>query len=597
MSLYETNAFRANLQEIRFALSMWNSQGLLQQYGHPNETQDDVLEQASRFATEVLYPASVAGDREGSRLEGGKVILPSAYLPAYQNYCAAGWPGLNKSRFEIGSALPTLLTTAVTEIFNTANMALTMGFMPVGGALTLFERYGTPEQKATYIPKLSSGAWLATMAMTEPQAGTDLGAIKTRAFSKEGRTTLIGEKSLITFGDHQLTDNIVHLVLARSPDGPPGTKGLSLYVVAKFHPHDGQRNDVDCIGIEKKMGLRGSPTATLVFGSNGGAEAELLGAENRGLEHMFVLMNRARLNVAVFGLASAEAARQAASCYAVQRIQGRDGQQRPVPIIYYPDVRRMIVSMTARTETARYLAYYAASLLDQNNLASSQSQECARRLEIVTPIAKAWCTESGFEVATTGVQIHGGIGYLDESDACRYFREARAHTIYEGATAVHANDLIFRKILRDGGEAISAFFSEMRDSAQQGSRAKDIELMRASTALVDALARCEKLVQWTQTQDGLDPLRMQANGSHFLMMVGACVGAWLNILAAMIAVRNEEHWPDQLIRRKIRHARFFMQQVVAPALAMTEAITEGANSVLDAIDDFDTQPCGIEQQH
>jgi acyl-CoA dehydrogenase len=584
MALSGSDTFQPNLSELDFALSMWDLPELMRASGHSDDLADAIITEAARLAADVLFPAALSGDKIGAYLDGDRVVLPASYIEAYRVYCEAGWHGISLPTEYGGQGLPLLLSTAVTELFNTANIGLTMGLMPAAAAVALLHHYGTVEQKSVYIPKILTGAWTVTMAMTEPQAGTDLGAIKTRAFSNNSFTKLKGEKSLITFGDHEMTENIIHLVLARSPNGTDGTKGLSLYIAAKYLP-DGTRNDIACVAIEKKIGLRGSPTATLIFGSVEGAKAELLGNENRGLEQMFLLMNRARLNVAVFGLASAEGARQAASKYVVSRIQGRDKNNNPVAIINYPDVRRMIASMTARTEACRYIAYYTASLIDRSNLPGQNRGEILARLDIMTPIAKAWCTEIGFDVASMGLQVHGGVGYIDDTDASRYFREARVHTIYEGTTGVHANDLIFRKLIRDEGVAISTFYEEMRRTGEQARAVRDTDIVFTGNALLEAIERCEATTKLILANRNSGSARLQANGAHFLMMLGTCIAAWTTTQAALIASQNNR-WPAQMVRKKVRQARFFMQQVVPPAMAMSDAVVNGADAVLAVIEDF-----------
>ena len=376
-----------------------------------------------------------------------------------------------------------------------------------------------------------------------------------------------------------MTDDILHLVLARGPDGLSGVKGLSLFIVTKrVEECPGGLNDISCLSLEKKMGLRGSPTATLSFGPQGeGAVGELLGRENAGLEQMFFLMNRARINVGVFGVSSAEGARQEALRYASSRVQGRDSAGQPATILYHPDVRRMLLSMTARTEAARYLAYYAACLLDRAN--AQATSDANARLALLTPIAKSWCTETGFDVASLGVQVHGGLGYSEDSVSSQYFREARAHMIYEGTTGVQANDLIFRKILRDNGDAAKAFISQMLDEAKVAKSSGPKEIALAGQELRSSLLKLMDLVAWLPTRSSAEDARkLQANGAHFLMFFGACAAGWLSLRAAVLAATKED---ADFADAKVWNALFMMQQVLPPAAALANTLRNGSTAVLE----------------
>lgn len=558
--------FRVPLGEIRFALDVLSE---MQPQGTASVASeyDDVLEAAAKFAEQVYAPINATGDRNGCKFEAGRVSTPDGFKAAYSAYAKAGWGAIATSTDVGGRRMPFRIAIAVSEMLNAANISLAMGSMPTPGAIELLNRFGTEAQKQYYLPRIISGEWTVTMAMTEPQAGSDLGAIKTRARSDDGAIAIKGLKSLITWGEHDLTEDTLHLVLARSPDGPQGVKGLSLYLVPK-RLRDGSRNDVSCIGIERKMGLRGSPTASLSFGENGGAWAELLGQENAGLGQMFVLLNQARLRVAAFALGSAERALQAATQYARSRVQGRDENGAPTAIANHPDVQRMLTSMEARTQAIRLMLLYAASLVDRADEANGpQDNQANVRLEILTPITKAWCTEMAFDVASTGVQIFGGIGYSEECEASQYFREARVHMIYEGTTGIQASDLIFRKIIRDGGVGAKHLFEELSGSIRTTSSASV-----ALSPICDDLAEAvDRLIELTSTIVGGNKQHkkmLQANGAHFLMFAGGVIAGWLSLLAAAKAESSRDIEDSSA---KSRNLRLLVDQYIKPAATLAKA--------------------------
>lgn len=560
--------YRAPLDEIRFALRVTRTLDLCSAVRE--EEFEPVLVAGARLAEQVFAPLNGPGDREGCSFEQGRVTTPSGFRRAYSSYADSGWNAAGAAPTIGGQGLPFALTIALSEMFNSANLSLAMGLMPVPGAIELIDLFGSETQRAYYLPRLLSGEWTVTMALTEPQAGSDLGAIATQAHFERGSLLIRGQKTFITWGDHDLADNILHLVLARSPVGPPGVKGLSLYLVPKIRA-DGEFNDVKCVGIEKKIGLKASPTASLVFGDEGGASAELLGEENEGLRQMFVLLTQARLRVACFALGSAERARQAAIQYANFRVQGRDDRGRPTVIANHPDVRRMITSMEARTEAIRLLISYAAALVnapsDDGKIAYGERKT---RLEILTPIVKAWCTEVGFEVASTGLQIFGGVGYTEECEASQYFREARVHMIYEGTTGVQANDLISRKIARDGGLGAKSLFDSIRRSVKTVECAACHDLQLAREQLSAGLDTLEKLTATIARNSPALP-SLQTNGAHYLMFAGTVLACWLLWFAAAQATAAAQV-TEEFRRRKIRNARFLIEQYLAPAEALAKTV-------------------------
>src|SRR6266481_773304 len=427
------------------------------------DTVTAILEEAAKFATEVLDPLNAVGDREGATWqEGGKVKTATGFKDAYRRFAENGWNGLTKNPEHGGQGLPQLVATAVEEMWHGANLAFALCPLLTQGAIEALELVGSDEQKAKFLPKMVEGVWTGTMNLTEPQAGSDLAAVRTRAVPKaDGTFKLYGQKIFITYGEQDYTDNIIHLVLARTPTAPEGVKGISLFLVPKFMVNDdgslGARNDVHCVSIEHKLGIHASPTAVLAYGDHGGAVGYLVGEENRGLEYMFIMMNLARFTVGVEGIGVSERAYQRALAFARDRVQGRaPGLDKTVPtatILQHPDVRRMLLTMKAQTEATRALAYVTGAAID--NARRHPDADARKRhqafVELMIPIVKGWGTEVAQEVTYLGAQVHGGMGFIEETGAAQDYRDARITTIYEGTTAIQANDLIGRKTARDGG--------------------------------------------------------------------------------------------------------------------------------------------------
>jgi alkylation response protein AidB-like acyl-CoA dehydrogenase len=505
----------APLKDIRFV--MQELAGLDQVVALPGceeaspDVIDAILDEAAKFAGAVLSPLNRVGDREGAKWKDTVVTTSPGFKEAYRQFVDNGWNGLGCDPEFGGQGLPKLLSTAVSEMWKAANHAFSLCPMLTQGAIEALMIAGTDAQKAAYLPNLVSGEWTGTMNLTEPSAGSDLAAVRSRAEPVgDGTFRIFGQKIFITYGEHDMTDNIVHLVLARTPNAPEGVKGISLFVVPKFMLNAdgslGERNDVFCVSIEHKLGIHGSPTAVLAFGDNGGAIGTLVGEENRGLEYMFIMMNAARFNVGLEGLGDAERAYQRAVMYAKDRVQGTEVGVRggpKVPIIKHPDVRRMLMSMRARIEAMRALAYVTAAAQDH---AHNNPDEAARKqgqafADLMIPVVKGWSTESAIDIASLGVQVHGGMGFIEETGAAQHLRDARITTIYEGTTAIQANDLIGRKIAREKGVTIKGVIAEMRAAATL----LDGDLagigMRQSAA-VDAL---ERAVFWIVDNFSSDP--------------------------------------------------------------------------------------------
>ncbi len=553
---------------------------------------DAILEEAARFSSEVLSPLNIVGDRNGAKWLDKKVATPPGFKEAYSQFVDNGWNGLGCDPEFGGQGLPKLLSTAVSEMWKGANHAFSLCPMLTQGAIEALVIAGTDEQKAAYLPKLVSGEWTGTMNLTEPSAGSDLAAVRTRAEPVgDGTYKIFGQKIFITYGEHDMTDNIVHLVLARTPNAPEGVKGISLFVVPKFLLHadgqPGERNDVFCVSIEHKLGIHGSPTAVLAFGDNTGAIGTLVGEENRGLEYMFIMMNAARFNVGLEGLGDAERAYQRAVAYAKDRVQGTEVGVRggpKVPIIKHPDVRRMLMSMRSRVEAMRALAYVTAAALDNahSNPDFAARQKAQATADLLIPVVKGWSTESAVDIASIGVQVHGGMGYIEETGAAQHLRDARITAIYEGTTAIQANDLIGRKIAREQGATIKGIIAEMRAAVSQLNGDLVAVGVRQSAA-IDAL---EKAVFWIVANFSTEPKAVHAGAVPFLNLFGVVAGGWqMGRAAVMARARIAAGDTDGFWSAKIATAQFYADHFLTQAQGLAESVTAGAKGALDIADD------------
>ena len=554
---------------------------------------DALLDQAGKFATGVLSPLNWPGDRSGCRLEDGVVITPPGFKDAYRQFQAAGWPALSCDPEFGGQGLPHLVAHRVSEIWNGANMSFCLGPMLTSGAVNAIARHGTEEQKRMVLPKLVSGEWMGTMNLTEPQAGSDLSAVRTRAVpTGDGRYRLQGTKIFITYGEHDWTQNIMHLVLGRLPDAPEGVKGISLFLVPKFLVNAdgsmGARNEVKCVSIEHKLGIHASPTCVMAYGDKEGAVGYLVGGENRGLEHMFTMMNLARLEVGLEGIAIAERAYQKALAYAKERVQGREIGAKSgdrVTIIHHPDVRRMLMSMKAQVEAMRALGTLASAALDLSHRHPDRSERMKQQavVDLLTPVVKGWCTEQGIEVASLGVQVHGGMGFVEETGAAQYLRDARITTIYEGTTGIQAMDLIGRKVAAEKGMTARALIAEMRafDKELTGFSGHPAlgEIRRALAEGVSALSGATDWVVETYPHN----TRAAAAGAvPYLKLWGVVGGGWQMARAALAAkTRLDGDAEDfDFYRAKIATARFYAEHILPQAQAFRSAVVNGSASVL-----------------
>ena len=543
-----------------------------------------VLEEASRFAEGVLDPLYTSADREGARWSESGVTTPNGFKAAYDAFVAGGWPQLRASPEFGGQGLPILLVIAVEELFAAANLSFRLCPMLTQGASEAIAHAGSDAIKQRYLPKLVSGEWTGTMNLTEPQAGSDLAQVRTRAVPEGDHFRIFGQKIFITYGEHDLAPNIIHLVLGRVEGAPAGVKGISLFVVPKFLVNDdgslGERNDVRCASIEHKLGIHGSPTCVMMYGQKEGAIGYLVGEANRGLEYMFIMMNAARLSVGLEGYANAERAYQRARNWARERIQGRaqgPAERQPLPIAYHPDVRRMLLLMKSQIEAMRYLALYAATQLDIGGGHGDAAVRAAARArgDLLIPIVKGFCTETGLDICSMAVQVHGGMGFIEDTGAAQSLRDARIGTIYEGTTGIQALDLIGRKLQRDGGEALNSLLADIRAELGAPAGAKN----DIGAAVLTAVDRLESGARHILERAGVDAQEPAAVAVAFLQLAGVTLGGWLMARAARRA-DSAVGADAAFIRLKHQTAAFYATHVLSRSLSFLAEVQDGAASVL-----------------
>lgn len=591
-------AYRAPASDMRFVINelagFESVRALIEDEDLTGDLVDAILNEADKFASEVLGPLNVVGDREGCVLENGIVRTPTGFREAYSRFVEGGWNGIHFSPEHGGQGLPRLVSTAVSEMWTGANMAFGLCPMLTQAAADALARHGSESLKAAYLPKLVSGEWTGTMNLTEPQAGSDLARVRTRAVPDgNGAYRITGQKIFITFGDHDLTENIIHMVLARLPDAPDGVHGLSLFLIPKVLIREdgslGQRNDLRVVSLEHKLGINGSPTAVMSYGDNEGALGFLVGEENRGLELMFTMMNAARLAVGLEGIGIAERAYQDARAYALERVQGRpvgNEDPSPVPIAHHPDVQRMLMSMKSQTEAGRALAYAVAADADiaERHPDPEVRRRHQRMVDLLTPVVKAWSTDVGIEVASTAIQVYGGMGYIEESGVPQHLRDARIAAIYEGTNGIQAADLASRKVARDGGAAAGELIAELRaveaELAAGGERLAPMH-RRLSVGLDDLAAATGWLVQTFPAH----PRRVAAVAAHYLRLMGIVAGGGLMAKAALQAARHLDAGEGDrgFWQAKLRSARFFAEVYVSRSGALRLLVTDGWGA-LEALD-------------
>jgi 3-(methylthio)propanoyl-CoA dehydrogenase len=554
------------------------------------ETAQAVLEECARFNEGVVAPLNADGDKNPSSWKDGKVTTTAGFVQAYQGFAQGGWQGLQHPADFGGQGLPKTIGAACIEMLNSANLSFALCPLLTDGAIEALLTAGSDELKAVYLEKLVSGEWTGTMNLTEPQAGSDLAMVRSRAEPQpDGTYKVFGTKIFITYGEHDMADNIVHLVLARIPGAPEGVKGISLFVVPKFLVNAdgslGARNDVHCVSIEHKLGIKASPTAVLQYGDNGGAVGYIVGQENRGLEYMFIMMNAARFAVGIQGIAVAERAYQKAVEYARDRVQSRpvDGSVNgPAAIIHHPDVRRMLMTMRAYTEGCRAMASVAAAAYDaahhhQDPAARKQNQAF---YEFLVPLVKGYSTEMSLEVTSLGVQVHGGMGFIEETGAAQYYRDAKILTIYEGTTAIQANDLVGRKTARDGGQTAQAIAAQIEKTEGELARRDSVAARAVAKRLAAARKAFLDVVAFVVQQSKGSPNAVFAGSVPYLMLAGNLMAGWQLARSLLVAEDLLQKGQDvDFMRAKITTARFYADHLLAKAPGVRDSIVEGAESV------------------
>lgn len=552
-----------------------------------------IIPEAAKFFEQEVAPNNWDADTQPAHLKDGQVITAPMLAGAYQQMVEAGWCGISGNPKYDGAGFPGVVDVAVQEMLQSANMGFSLLPMLTRGVIHALNLYGTDEQKDTYLANLISGVWSGTMNLTEPQAGTDLSAVKTKAVPQGDHFLISGQKIYITWGDHELAENIIHLVLARTPDAPAGNQGISLFLVPKYLINAdgslGERNDVKPVGVEHKLGIHSSPTCTLQFGDQGGAVGYLVGPENQGLMCMFSMMNNARLSVGHQGVGIGERAYQQAVAYASERVQGKvAGVEGKAPIIHHPDVKRMLMQMRALTEAGRALSFYAIAQEDRSHHHSDEQvrAKSARAVEVLTPLVKGWCTESSMESTSLGVQVHGGMGFIEETGAAQHMRDARILPIYEGTNGIQALDFIGRKCLRDGGEGVNELLAEMAATVS-ASKTDSLQVAELIKSLEMALEQCRQALAYVLGHAEQSP----AVAYNYMMLFGNSVSFWLlTKLAVAAQAELDAGAEDRYYNQKLATARFFASQILTRNNAYLASLQQGAETIVElGAEDFVTR--------
>jgi len=583
--------YQPRLDEITFTLNHvagLDAVSKLNGYQHADpETVGTILDEAGRFFSEVIAPLNRIGDQQGSVLTAdGTVKTPDGFKDAYRKYVESGWASAHMPEQWGGGGLPYIVGVVIQEMFKTANMAFALAPTLTHGAVEALERHGSDQLKTTYIEKLVSGEWTGTMNLTEPEAGSDVGALRTKAIKQDdGSYRLFGTKIFITWGDQDLTENILHLVLARTPEAPPGTRGISMFLVPKFivdgNGDPGERNDLKVLSLEHKLGIHASPTCVISFGDGGeGAVGYLVGDEQEGMRNMFTMMNAARVGVGMEGVAIGERAYQQALGFARERVQGRPigaGGKESVPIIEHPDVRRMLLTMKAYVEAMRSLLYVTAGEGDHmfHGETEERRQLACDRLALLTPIVKAWCTDVGVELASIGVQVHGGMGYVEETGAAQYLRDSRIAPIYEGTNGIQAVDLVLRKVPLENGAVVARLLREMTEVVDRMADHDDLALFREELSV--ALQGLAETSTWIgERLTAGDIASALAGASPYLRQFGTVLGGWLLATAALEALNGPSGFDQDFLKEKVNTARFYGEQLLPMANGLVPAVKGGA---------------------
>jgi 3-(methylthio)propanoyl-CoA dehydrogenase len=562
------------------------------------DTVTSILEEVGKLATNVLSPLNRSGDKEGAKWNNGVVTTPKGFKDAYWQYAEGGWSALSGPTEFGGQGLPHSVAIPVSEIIGSANMAFKLCPLLTNGAVDALMVHASQAIKEKFLPKMVSGEWTGTMNLTEPQAGSDLALVRSKAVPQaDGTYRIFGQKIFITYGEHDYTDNIIHLVLARIEGAPEGVKGISLFVVPKNHLNAdgtvGARNDVKCVSIEHKLGIHASPTCVMAYGDNGGATGFLVGEANRGLEYMFVMMNAARLGVGLEGVSIAERAYQHAIVWARERVQGRPvvpvpakfgDKPKSVPIIFHPDVKRMLMTMRAYAEATRALIYWSANCLDIAERSTDEKEQRMHQalVDLMIPIVKGWSTEAGIDVTSLGIQVHGGMGFVEETGAAQYYRDSRISAIYEGTTGIQANDLVGRKVGREGGQTALALIAEMQKLVAALEGTSDVNLKAFAKTLNVGIREFKRATEWIVEVFPANPGAVNAGAVHYLKLAGTVCGGWMMGRAALVASQHlaKGEGDSEYLKAKIITTRFYGDHIMSLANGYADAITTGADSVL-----------------
>ena len=588
------SSYAAPLKDMQFVLTELAGLDKVAALPGCDEATADVVEailaESAKFTEGVLAPLNWTGDREGVRWTDKAVTMPKGFKEAYAQFVDNGWNALGGNPEHGGQGLPKLVSAAVQEMWKSSNMAFSLCPLLTLGAVEALEIAGNEQQQAMYLPNMISGKWTGTMNITEPQAGSDLAAIRSRAVPQaDGTYRIFGNKIFITYGDHDMAENTIHLVLARTPDAPEGVKGISLFVVPKFlvNPDGslGARNDAFCVSVEHKLGIHASPTCVMALGDSGGAIGTMVGKENEGLKYMFVMMNAARFAVGLEGLAISERAYQHAVAYAKERVQGRaiEGSAAGVAIIKHPDIRRMLMLMRANTEAMRALAYSVAAAHDAAHRHPDAAERAQNQayVDLMIPVVKGWSTETGNEMAYLGVQVHGGMGFIEETGAAQFMRDARITTIYEGTTGIQANDLMGRKIAREGGATIKSVIGMMQKTQGEAAQQKGAEFAAIAAALGRGIEALKLATDYIVASYGKDVRAVAAGAVPFLRLMGNVSGGWMMARAALVAQgKIAAGDSDPFFPAKIATAHFYADHVMAAVAGLAQEVVQGGASAL-----------------
>lgn len=588
-------SYKAPLKDMLFVMNELAGLSAINQLpGCEDATADTalaVLEENAKFCGNVVAPLNHSSDKEPSFWHDGQVTTANGFKEAFKGFAEAGWQGVQHPSEFGGQGLPKLVATPCIEMLNASSISFALVALLTDGAIEALLTAGTDEQKSLFLEPLISGKWTGTMNLTEPQAGSDLAAVRTRAVPQgDGTYKVFGTKIFITYGEHDMAENIVHLVLARTPDAPPGVKGISLFIVPKFLVNAdgslGERNDAHCVSIEHKLGIKASPTAVLQFGDHGGAIGTLVGEENRGLEYMFIMMNAARFGVGMQGIGLADRSYQQAVAFAKDRVQSRDlaGSSGPVSIIHHPDVRRMLMSMRSQVEAARALAYVGAGISDLAHHHPDADTRTANQAvyEYLVPIIKGWSTEMSQDVTRDGVQVHGGMGFIEETGAAQHYRDAKILTIYEGTTAIQANDLVGRKTVRDGGAVAKGIIAQVRATEAQLAGVGGADFGAIACHLAGGSAALEAVVEYMVANMRSDIKGVFAGSVPYLRLAGIVLGGWQMARAALVAQQKLDAGEGDaaFYKAKIATARFFADHILSQAPGLRASIVNGSAGVL-----------------